>query len=121
MTISFVNSLEHQAFNFSFELVQSFSERDILLSVLVLRLFDCLVRLHGHRRLHVAALFSVWGGVSYRLLLLSCLLFHELHAAHLKLVDGGHVNLWQVVRLVAGIDIFGDDLRLLQNEGSSII
>ena len=49
------------------------------------------------------------------------LFLHELHSAHLELVNGGHVDLWQIVGLVARVDIFGDGLRLLEDENFAII
>ena len=107
-----------------------------ILLVLLLR-HGCL---NSHRCHHVAALLSGlpssgstpvgevaellrWDGIdSARLSRESPLinltdgLVHELQAAHLQLLDRGHVNLWHVVLLVARIDILRDGLGLGHKE-----
>ena len=54
-------------------------------------------------------------------LLLGADLVHELHAAELELLDGGHVNLGHVVRLVARVNVLGDGLGLLNDEAGPLV
>ena len=48
-------------------------------------------------------------------------LMDELHAAHLELFDRGHINLGQIVRLVARVDVLSDSLSLLVDELTTAI
>ena len=56
-----------------------------------------------------------------RVIRMVVLFLHELHSAHLKPINSGHIYLWQVMRLVARVDILSDRLRLLEDEFFSFI
>ena len=100
-----------------------------------------LLGLDGHCRQNVAALlrasiFFVRGGrrrlvcphgppglmldlIRVRVRLLG-LVLHKLHSAHLQFLNRCHVNLGHVVSFVARVDVLGDRLSLLQDEGSPV-
>lgn len=102
----------HEACHLVFQFVQGHSERVLLLGGLLILVRDGV--LHSHRRQNVATLLCCL--LSPRRFSLVHLL-HKVQSSHLKLVDGGHVNIaGHVVLLEARVDILCDRLGLLHKE-----
>jgi len=126
----------HEGLNLGSELAKSVSEGAILAHFIVVVLRGS--RFHSLRRHHVAALLGLLPGPRLavpHLLLVACRssrrfvtlvhlstgLVHELQAAHLELLDRGHVDLGHVVLLVARVDVLSDRLSLRHDEVLALV